>query len=270
MYRAPYLNGFRYVCGLYYQSHGKVCKHNHVDGSTAVRFATSVIRQQVLWPNRMEKIRQRLKAMAEAELNRTETRNLELPAKRAELQLLKQKIEFAGNNLALAQSADQFKTISSVFDSLKCMETSLNSEIAAIENSASNGNGIDAELDAAMALLDSAGTLSAVAEADLAGAKALFDALNIRLFFSFRNDLWGKRKVRKISAGVLCVGNQPSPVKTYAGPTSRHAINDQIALANTIAADSSSATQTNVSFPPREEDSLGNTNRGDRIRTCDL
>jgi hypothetical protein len=32
LYRQPYNGSFRYLCGLYQQSHGASCRHNHVDG----------------------------------------------------------------------------------------------------------------------------------------------------------------------------------------------------------------------------------------------
>ena len=35
MYRAPHKDGFRYTCGLYQQSHGQKCEHNHLDGMMA-------------------------------------------------------------------------------------------------------------------------------------------------------------------------------------------------------------------------------------------
>jgi hypothetical protein len=45
MYRKPYLDSFQYACGLYQQSHGQQCAHNHIDGVTAARFTLSAIRQ---------------------------------------------------------------------------------------------------------------------------------------------------------------------------------------------------------------------------------
>ena len=50
MYRAPQGGSFRSTCGLYVQSHGQQCAHNHLDGPTAVRFLLSCIRQRVLAP----------------------------------------------------------------------------------------------------------------------------------------------------------------------------------------------------------------------------
>ena len=46
MYRAPYKDGFRYVCGLYGQSHGQACSHDHIDGMIASRFLIGQIQQR--------------------------------------------------------------------------------------------------------------------------------------------------------------------------------------------------------------------------------
>jgi hypothetical protein len=50
MYRAPQGGSFRSTCGLYVQSHGQKCAHNHLDGPIAVRFLLSCVRQRVLAP----------------------------------------------------------------------------------------------------------------------------------------------------------------------------------------------------------------------------
>ncbi len=50
LYRQPYGERFRYLCGLYQQSHGAECSHNHVDGLTATRFVLSCVRQHALSP----------------------------------------------------------------------------------------------------------------------------------------------------------------------------------------------------------------------------
>ncbi len=264
MYRAPYKDSFRYVCGLYYQTHAKVCGHNHVDGPTAVSFAVNTVRQMVLAPTRIEKIRQRLHEIAQHEQDGGGQQGSDLSTKEAELRIVLQKIETASTNMALAQSPEQFKAITNVFDNLKRRQETLHAEIATIEKS-SVGTNIESEVNSAMALLQSVADMSSAAQGDLAAAKSLFDLLNIRLFFSFRDDFWGKRKVRKIASGTLCIGSQPSPIEVYSGPTSRREVNKQLHLLNKPAADIESLADTNVSLPPREGDSLGNVNRGDKI-----
>jgi hypothetical protein len=50
MYRVPRGNGFHYTCGLYQQSHGQRCNHNHSDGPTAARYALAALRQLLFAP----------------------------------------------------------------------------------------------------------------------------------------------------------------------------------------------------------------------------
>jgi hypothetical protein len=64
MYRQPYGGAFRYTCGLYQQSHGAQCAHNHVDGPTAVRFVLGCLRQRVLTPRLLGKLERRLRELA--------------------------------------------------------------------------------------------------------------------------------------------------------------------------------------------------------------
>ena len=71
MYRTPYLNTFVYKCGLYQQSHGTKCSHNHVDGPTATQFALACLRQRVLMPRMREKLCNRLRELAERRSSRT-------------------------------------------------------------------------------------------------------------------------------------------------------------------------------------------------------
>ncbi len=64
MYRQPYNGAFRYTCGLYQQSHGQQCRHNHVDGMLATRFTLSCIRQKLL--TLLPQVEQRLQDLAAA------------------------------------------------------------------------------------------------------------------------------------------------------------------------------------------------------------
>src|SRR5207302_35645 len=50
LYRQPYNGSFRYLCGLYQQSHGAECKHNLVAGPVATQFVLGCVRQRVLAP----------------------------------------------------------------------------------------------------------------------------------------------------------------------------------------------------------------------------
>ena len=62
LYRQPYQDSFRYLCGLYQQSHGAQCKHNHIDGILATRFVLGCVRQRLLAPALRAKLEQKLRA----------------------------------------------------------------------------------------------------------------------------------------------------------------------------------------------------------------
>ncbi len=68
MYRVPDADSFRYKCGLYQQSHGQQCDHNHVDGPMATSFILGCIRQRLVSLNLVTKLKARLQQLAAAEL----------------------------------------------------------------------------------------------------------------------------------------------------------------------------------------------------------
>lgn len=84
MYRMPSGTTFRYLCGLYQQSHGAECDHNRVDGPLAVRFLLNCLRQRLLGANLLPKLEKRLREIAEAEMAGPKLDN-ELAAKQAAL-----------------------------------------------------------------------------------------------------------------------------------------------------------------------------------------
>jgi Recombinase len=71
MYRQPNKDYFRYLCGLYQQSHGAKCKHNHVDGLLATRFLLGCVRHRLLAPGLRALLEQKLRAIAKREQART-------------------------------------------------------------------------------------------------------------------------------------------------------------------------------------------------------
>jgi hypothetical protein len=78
-----------------------------------------------------------------------------------------------------------------------------------------------------------------------------------------------KRTLNKIAGGIVTFGSAEPPIELYDGPTARKKI---AGPAGVIAgpANAESATRPEPPDPGREVDSLGNTSRGDWIRTSDL
>ena len=68
LYRQPYNGSFRYLCGLYQQSHAAQCKHNLVGGPVATRFLLGCVRQKVLAPAFRSKLEAKIREIAEREL----------------------------------------------------------------------------------------------------------------------------------------------------------------------------------------------------------
>ncbi|MDB6085820.1 MAG: Resolvase domain protein [Gammaproteobacteria bacterium] len=115
MYRGPYKQSFRYVCGLYGQSHGATCNHNTVDGPTAVRFVLSCIQQRVFSAGRWDELRRRVEGLARAEVRSTGPADA-LEAKRSEARRLEKEGETIGRNMARAESDEQYRLITREFE----------------------------------------------------------------------------------------------------------------------------------------------------------
>src|SRR5262249_25849625 len=108
MYRAPQGGSFRSTCGLYVQSHGQQCAHNHLDGPTAVRFLLSCVRQRVLAPRILAKLEARLRDLARREAAGG-TVAQELRAKEAARVEVKAQLETIRPNLARASTEEQYR-----------------------------------------------------------------------------------------------------------------------------------------------------------------
>jgi hypothetical protein len=117
MYRQPYGGRFRYLCGLYQQSHGAACRHNWVDGVAATRFLLACVRQRVAAPADRAKLEEKLRAIARRELGPGGS-NEALAVQRGELAAVRRQKETAGRNMALATSPEQLRAMQGVFDEL--------------------------------------------------------------------------------------------------------------------------------------------------------
>ena len=73
---------------------------------------------------------------------------------------------------------------------------------------------------------------------------------------------------RKPLGGLVTWGSAKPPIDLYAGPTTRQQIKKATALL-AVAGESHSPSLV-PNDPGQEGESLGNVNRGDKIRTCDL
>jgi hypothetical protein len=258
LYRQPYGKSFRYLCGLYQQSHGAKCSHNHVNGETAARFVLSCIQQRALTPQRLRKLEARIRQLADGE-QRDNQQQQEIARKRAELAEVEPQRDQASNNLARAKTDEQYQAIATVFDQLSKQVASLQAEIVAAEARTTTANEADSAVDAAMAIIHQMTNLVREGE-DLVSARQLFGLVNVRLFIGFQSVKVGKRELNKIQGGMVTFGNAPPPIDIYEGPTVRSKVK------NSIVSAAIGSGETRKPSPPKvggKDKSLGNVSRGE-------
>jgi hypothetical protein len=257
MYRTPYNGSFRYICGLYQQSHSARCSHNHVDGPAAARFALSVVRQTVSASGLLPALRERVRALAAAESAAPPDPSA---ARRAELETLRRQRETIGRNMALAGNEAQFRAVSAAFDEVGKRVAALEAELASAPPAPKPADP-EAEIAAAMAVLDRLPDLAAD-DSDLPALGELFAALDVRMFCRFAEVQWGRRTVNRLTGGVLTLGSAPPPIRPYDGPTARKEVKVSAASA-AREGDRKTELPSVTSHPGQEGGSSGNVGRGD-------
>jgi hypothetical protein len=267
MYRQPYTKTFRYVCGLYQQSSGGKCAHNHVEGPTAVRFLLNCLLQRVLTPSILTKLEKRLRELATQE-SPTNRPMREIKAKERELAQLAAKLDRIGENLALAETQQQHRAVAKIFEETARQHKECETALANVRDSGTGRIDAEAELSMAMALAHKLSALAADSK-NFAALGEAFRLVNVRLFLTFRPVAEGKRTLNKLVSGVVTFGSAPPPIEIYNGPTGRREITGS---ASSEEAEPCSARTPLLpdSSSGREGCSLGNVSRGDWIRTSDL
>ena len=220
MYRVKQGKSFRYKCGLYQQSHGQKCNHNHVDGPTATQFVLSSIQQQLLSPALLPKLKTKLHELAERDKDNDAGSSgvKEIQRIRSEISQIAIKIERAENNLALADDEDEYRAVSDVFKKLRLQKNSLEQSLAIAEAESNRSVDSDSDIDE---VIDAAEYLTELAASDdgLASATELFEATNTRVFLAFQKVRQGKRELNRLKRGIVVFGNAEDPIEKYSGPT---------------------------------------------------
>ena len=264
MYREPYSKSFRYKCSLYQQSDGQQCAHNHIDGPLATRFVLSCVRQGLLSPSLLPKLRARLRWLAEDERSGLRP-ECELMTARAELAQVRREFERATKNLVRADD-EEYPVIAAGRKALKERLEQLEAGLAKTESVSASGTNIDAEIDTA---LDLASRLVELANLEqLTAASDAIRLANAKLFVKFRPVQAKGRILNRIAGGVVTLGAAPPPFVPYEGPTSRSKVKrdkQEAADAATATNGRRSPSQPNLPGSGGEGTSLGNVNRGDRI-----
>ena len=261
LYRQPYNVSFRYLCGLYQQSHGAECKHNLVGGPVATQFVLGCVRQKVLAPAFRSKLEAKIREIAERELGGPRP-DQGLASKRAALAEVCRRRERAARNMAMAEDQTQYHAIAAVFDQLKREEQALEADLRKLEQEVAPAFDIEAEVGAALAALDEMADL-ATDPSNLGAIGELFRRLNVRLFLSFREERPKKRVVNRVTGGVVTFGATAPPVALYEGPTGRRALKGR------LAAETGQGLAASLDLPALSEEqddsSLGTVSRGERI-----
>jgi hypothetical protein len=169
----------------------------------------------------------------------------------------------AAENLAFAQGRKQYEAVAAVFERFADQEERLAAELRELEQKASDVSDLDAEVAAALSVLDRLTDLAASPK-DLEGVGQLFRRLNARPFLQFAEVKWKKRSVNKVCGGVVTFGEAALPVALYQGPTARqHVQNPGTQLGSSGSCSESPGSVAGMSGTGG--DSLGNVNRADWI-----
>lgn len=224
MYRVPQDGSFKYKCGAYMQSHGAICKHNQVDGLTLTNVTLDVLRQQLLAPPAMEKLKARLCELATSERS-VDTSTSEVAAKEEELRRIEQDQAKAERNMALADSPEQYKAVAAVFEQLRARRGDLDVEICDLRQTANRSCDVDDEVTAALTAFDRLPELVNDG-GDLVAVTAAFNVVNARVFLGFEPVRLAKRTVNRVHCGKITFGSEAPPVEVYQGPTGRRALKD--------------------------------------------
>jgi hypothetical protein len=268
MYRQPYGKAFRYTCGLYQQSHGAQCAHNHVDGPTAVRFLLGCLRQRVLTPRLLAKLEERLRQLAAQEAGANGMAQ-EISAKERALAEVRAKLNRAGQNLALAETPQQYKMVAQVVEGLTRHQEQLQAELAGLRRAGTGAVDLEAEVAAAMELVHGLTELTAD-PGNTAALGEAFRRVNARLFLRFEGVQVRKRKLNQLVSGVVTFGSAPPPIVLYEGPTGRREVKSPASSGDAGPCSSRAPLPPESSDPGEEGGSFGNGRRGDWIRTSDL
>jgi hypothetical protein len=208
-------------------------------------------------------LEQEIRAIAERERCSNQS-VLPLSSKRTALAALREKLERAGENLALAEGPDEYRAVRKVFEQLKIQEKLLQAQVQQLEEVASKAQDIDAEIAAALDAFDRMPNLATAAQ-DLSTVGTLFRQFNARLFLRFTEVCGKKRSLNKLFMGFVAFDEKPAPVALYQGPTGRTHVKSPATTESVAGPVSLESPGIPGCVSGQEGDSLGNVHRGDWI-----
>ena len=251
MYRASTGQSYDYRCGLYMQSHGQACQHNHVSGPATVQFVLEFVRQRFQLPEMVQKLGERIQSRLREREASTATASEAVRAA-GELAAAESRAATIGRNMSVADTPAQLAAMKQAFNEAGEAVERLKRQVAKFQASQQEGADKEKVLQQALEVLAQLPELVKDPTAQ-GGISALLQSLDVRIFLKFTEEKKKKRTVNALSGGVVTMGAAPPPISPYSGPTSRRAVKKP------------SEMSSEGPHSAEENESLGNVSRGDRI-----
>jgi hypothetical protein len=245
-----------YICGRYMRTDGDQCNNNSIDAEALLTFVLRAIQSQFSFAPQREALRQKLMALASAERARAKpSMESELPTIESKLRELESELSVIRRNMA--RESDE-----TIYGHLRREVQVTMANIAELENSKSqlsksesnSGSSVEDEVAAAMSLLGNIGRVASdpIARVEI---REMLQRLGCRIGLAFVEAIKGKkRKVRRLTGGVIAFGNAALPVKVHG--------NDSI---ENVVTDSRSDSSDN---PNDDRNTITNSGRGKRELDC--
>jgi len=234
MYRNAKRKKWCYGCGLYQNSQAKCCRHNLVEGEKASRFVLACLRQRLLNPSTLSKLKGRLQELATAEPGEDPGQR-QVESDRIELVALRRKVEKVAENMALAESREERDATAAVFRKLKDQESALERRIAS-QRSASPQAEPQQQVEAALGTLERLTESITNGTVDWSVIGGAFNHTNAKLYLRFSEVEKGRTKINVPAGGVVTFGSTSPPGFLYTGPTDRPSIRKMLAAGESVTA----------------------------------
>jgi len=223
-----------YVCGRYMRTEGDECENNAVDGEALLRFTLKTLRQLVDRHGNRDKLRQLLRERAQQRPQDAVPSPTEQELRVARVKELTDQLAVVRRRMALETNEHRYAAIAEEFDRMRDELRSAEKELEAQQRSclSPETRTPEAEVDAAMALLDDIGRI-ATDEKARSGIHPVLQKLGLWIGLNFGSAIKGKKRVvRRLLGGRLNYltlreggGNRPSvasrPVAVRSGPHDR-------------------------------------------------
>ena len=168
-------------------------------GEATARFVLACLRQRVLSPTAMAKLKTRLRELAVAEGDEDPDRRRR-EALEAELASVERKLATVGRNLALAETPEERQVTAAVFGELRESRSRLQRQLEGL-GPAKVVSDQEREVEAALAGLDRLHELAVAAASEGEAIGELFRRVDARLYLRFRAERAGAAPSTRRAAG---------------------------------------------------------------------